>query len=77
MDFCEHGNEHSDYIKHGKFIDQIRNCKIFKKNSAPLNSFHPWKSIEFLAIKSVFVQIRIEDMRTTCSTHHVILKATY
>jgi len=33
--FCEHGNEPSGSIKSGKFLDQLSDCQLLKKHSAP------------------------------------------
>jgi len=32
---CDHGNECSRSIQGGKFLDQLRNFKLFKKDFAP------------------------------------------
>jgi hypothetical protein len=32
---CERGNEHSDYIRGGEFLDQLSDCQLLKKDSAP------------------------------------------
>jgi hypothetical protein len=37
---CECGNEPSVSIKCGRFIDQLRNCQLLKKDSAVLCSIH-------------------------------------
>jgi hypothetical protein len=34
VDFCEHGNEPSIFIKDGKFLDQQSDCDILMKWSA-------------------------------------------
>jgi hypothetical protein len=32
---CEHSNEHSGFIKDGKFLDQLGDCQLLKEDSAP------------------------------------------
>jgi hypothetical protein len=32
---CEHGNETSGFIKGGEFLDQLSECKLLKRDSAP------------------------------------------
>jgi hypothetical protein len=34
---CEHGNEPSGSIKGGEFLDQLSDCQLLKKDSAPWN----------------------------------------
>jgi hypothetical protein len=34
-DPCEHGNEPSGSIKWGEFLDQLSDCYVLKKDSAP------------------------------------------
>jgi hypothetical protein len=36
--FCEHGNEHSHFIRSGKFLDHVSDYHVLKKISVPESS---------------------------------------
>jgi hypothetical protein len=38
MGCCEHGNEPPVSIKHGKFLDYLRNCQLLKREFVALVS---------------------------------------
>jgi hypothetical protein len=40
---CEHGNETSDSIKCGKFLDLLSDSQLPRKDCAPLSQLHNMK----------------------------------
>jgi hypothetical protein len=41
---CEHGNEPSNFIKDGEYLDCLSDCKVLKKDSAPWGWSVGWLS---------------------------------
>jgi hypothetical protein len=50
--FCEHGNEHSNFIK-GEFIDWLSDCQLLENYFAPFSYFDTHNIIVSLPTSSV------------------------
>ena len=59
---CECGNEHSDFIKGGEFLDQLRTGQLLKKDSAPWSEKLPKIFIGFHVKYPIF----LSDFNETC-----------
>jgi len=58
-DKCECRNEPSGSIKCGEFLDQQRNCKLLKKDSAPWSQFNCNASLFYFARYFTFISLHL------------------
>jgi hypothetical protein len=70
-DFCKRGNEPSGSIKCREFLDKLRTCQLFRKDSAPWNDCQPLSEIEY----SIGIEYDSKDVRNVgnsafCSISH-------